>query len=603
MSSPADLHTDPGRRPGTAEYISVDSEFRIIAFSEGAHRFADDPSAVVPGNDLRFGFPEFVGAEKELLEVLHGQRLSWSLTAVSRSHGEGEHLFLDLSAEPSPKAGESTPTLIITLEDVSSWMGQIQARTQSANDASLLLHSLTASKDYIESILDAMAGLLVVTSADGIITSVNRTALRLTEYSTPELLGQPVTMLVPDIASNSLATAAPNSAGVELRCYTRSGAVIPMSFTQSRLAGNEQNPGGMVYFGRDLRERHEAEAYISKLESEKHSLQVVLTEQGDAGSVVWASHVMDELMKNLSKVAPTDTTVLVTGETGTGKEVVARAIHQASHRSGKLFVTVNCASLPEGLIETELFGHEKGAFTGAIQRHIGRFELADGGTVFLDEIGELPLTAQSRLLRVLQEQTFERVGGTQSVKVNVRVIAATNRNLAEEVRRGQFREDLLFRLNVFPLNVAPLRERKEDIIVLAEHFLKLFSRRTNKRVASISAEAQRNLLRYHWPGNVRELANIIERAMIVCEGNRLEASDLALVDIAQENTRAGDSFDDVARRHILDVLKECDGVIEASRGAASRLGIKPATLRSRMKKLGISRRSGSFVAAPMPPEL
>jgi PAS domain S-box-containing protein len=583
------------------EHLLVDRDLRIVSLSEGAPCFAEDPASVVPGEDVRLGFPEFVGAERDLLDLLLGQKLSWSLTAVCRSRVDGEPIYLDISAESFRKSGDATPSLVITLEEVTMWMEQIQARTQTANDASLLLHSLTASKKYIENILDAMADLLVVTSPDGIITSVNRTALRLSEYATPELLGKPITLLIPDLPLEPAFTDSSHPFRIELHCITRSGSVVPMSFTGALLEGSGENPGGVVYVGRDLRERHEAQDYISKLETEKRSLQNVLTDQGDSGGAVWAAHSMEQLMSNLLKVAPTDTTVLISGETGTGKEVVARAIHRASQRQDKMLVTVNCASLPEGLVESVLFGHEKGAFTGAIQRHIGRFELADGGTVFLDEVGELPLAAQSRLLRVLQEQQFERVGGTQTVNVNVRVIAATNRDLSEEVRNGRFREDLLFRLNVFPLTVAPLRERRADIIPLAEHFLKLYGRRTNKRALSIGPEAREKLLRYSWPGNVRELANAIERAMIVCEGNRLEESDLALVEIAQNAPKVASNFDEAARTHIMQVLEECGGVIEGANGAAVKLGLKPATLRSRMKKLGIARTRGGFEAQPPRP--
>lgn len=594
-----DLPAESLQRRGGVEHLFLDADLRIISLSEGAPRFADDPASVVRGEDVRLGFPEFVGAENELREILSGRRLSWSLMALCRAHGQAQPVYLDVSVEAFTRTGDSAPSLVVTLEDVTAWMEQIQARTQSANDASLLLHSLTASKKYIESILDAMADLLVVTSFDGTITSLNRTALRISGYATPELLGKPVTLLVPDISPGPVPSVASPFAGVELHCVSSSGVTIPMSFTRALLEGSGENPGGVVYVGRDLRERHQAQEYISKLEIEKRSLQDVLNAPGDSEKIVWSSRVMDQLMKDLAKVAPTDTTVLITGETGTGKEVVARAIHRASNRSGKMLVTVNCASLPEGLVESELFGHEKGAFTGAIQRHIGRFELADGGTVFLDEIGELPLTAQSKILRVLQEQAFERVGGNQTVKVNVRVIAATNRDLTNEVRNGRFREDLLFRLNVFPLNVAGLRERSEDILPLAEHFLKLFSRRTNKRVASISPEAKQKLLRYHWPGNIRELANAIERAMIVCEGEKLESGDLALVESGQDTPRhVVDSFDAVARQHILDVLRECGGVIEGPHGAAVKLGVKPATLRSRMKKLGIGRTQGTFGTLP-----
>ena len=353
---------------------------------------------------------------------------------------------------------------------------------------------------------------------------------------------------------------------------------------------------GIVYLGRDLREQHQARERISSLESRNLSLQEVLTAGQQMSEIIAASPAMRALTSDLSRVAVVDTTVLISGETGTGKELVARAIHRLSQRRDALMVTVNCAALPSGLIESELFGHEKGAFTGALQRRIGRFELANGGTVFLDEVGELPLPAQATLLRVLQEQEFERVGGTQSIKVDVRVIAATNRDLRVEVQKGLFRDDLLFRLNVFPLIIPPLRERKEDIPLLVRHFISHFARRSNKQVSSISREAERLLTRYAWPGNVRELANVIERAMIVARGNTLTEEDFALPDLLPEEPTKAETFDDMARAHLLRALEESHGVIEGPNGAAARLGLKPATLRSRLKRLGISRTSGRFAA-------
>jgi transcriptional regulator with GAF, ATPase, and Fis domain len=343
-----------------------------------------------------------------------------------------------------------------------------------------------------------------------------------------------------------------------------------------------------------LRERKEAEERISKLETVNLSLHRVLTASQETSDIVWSSPLMGKLMRDLAKVAATDTTVLITGETGTGKELVARAIHKLSGRRESLFVVVNCAALPEGLVESELFGHEKGAFTGALQRHIGKFEIADGGTVFLDELAELPLPTQATLLRFLQEQAFERVGGSQTVTVNVRVLSATNRDLTEEVRKGRLREDLLFRLNVFPLDVPPLRDRPEDIPLLADHFIRIFSRRTNKQINGLSRNAVDALRRYSWPGNVRELANVIERAMIVSEGGVLRESDCSLLMMSHSEDDQGIKFDDMARKHLLRTLSECRGIIEGPHGAAAKLGLKPATLRSRLKKLGVQRNGSNF---------
>jgi transcriptional regulator with GAF, ATPase, and Fis domain len=289
-------------------------------------------------------------------------------------------------------------------------------------------------------------------------------------------------------------------------------------------------------------------------------------------------------------VAGTDSSVLITGETGTGKELIARAVHQRSTRAQKALIKVNCAALPVGLSESELFGHEKGAFTGAVSRHIGRFELADGGTILLDEIGDLSPEVQAKLLRVLQEREFERVGGTRSIKVDVRVIAATNRNLEEAVRQNRFRADLYYRLNVFPIHLPPIRERRDDIPLLARFFVNRYMIRMGKRIEKIAPEAMDRLVAYSWPGNIRELENIIERAVILCKGPTLHVED----ELAPSPPSAGEdqrplTLEDVERNHIVRILEQTRWVIEGHAGAAKILKIHPNTLRSRMQKLGIQR--------------
>jgi transcriptional regulator with GAF, ATPase, and Fis domain len=282
--------------------------------------------------------------------------------------------------------------------------------------------------------------------------------------------------------------------------------------------------------------------------------------------------------------------VLVTGETGTGKELIARAVHARSRRREKVLVKVNCAAIPAGLIESELFGHERGAFTGAVARKIGRFELAHGGTLFLDEIGELPLDLQPKLLRVLQEGELERVGGTHTLKVDVRVIAATNRDLAEASRQGQFRADLFYRLNVFPIYLPPLRERREDISPLVHHFVQRYAAKLGKRIRSIPDRMMTALIAYPWPGNVRELENVIERAMILTDGHELTAADwLPPPRRVQDPARVA-TLEEVERDHILDVLEGTGWRVSGEGGAAHHLGVKPTTLESRMKKLGIERK-------------
>lgn len=576
------------------EYVLFDTGFVIREVSARASRLSQDPPAAAPDRDVRDAFPEIVGAEEDILRIARGAQRTHTIRSVARHTAGSEPLYVDVRITAGPGIGD--PLLVLTIEDVTPWMVEIQRKAQTSNDAALLIHAMMASKEYIESILDAMADMLIVTSPSGAIGAVNRAASVLTGYQIPELIDKPITFILPD--EPPFGTAALDSGGtpVERLCRARNGEMIPVSFTRSPLGTGDQIIHGVVFLGRDLREQKRAEERISRLESRNSSLQEALQTAVPGSEIVWSAPSMATLMRDLGKVAATETTVLITGETGTGKELIAREIHRLSSRKSGLLVTVNCAALPAGLVESELFGHEKGAFTGALAKRIGRFELADGGTVFLDEIGELPLSAQATLLRVLQEQTFERVGGTEAITVDVRVIAATNRDLQEEVRRGTFRDDLLFRLNVFPLRVPPLRERAEDVPVLAQHFLSIFARRTNRDVRSIHPDAVRALTRYSWPGNVRELANAVERAMIVCEGSELQAGHLGLLRTARAPAVQFARFDEIARRHLLHTLDECEGVIEGPTGAAARLGLKPATLRSRLKKLGIERGRAGFTS-------
>jgi formate hydrogenlyase transcriptional activator len=298
-------------------------------------------------------------------------------------------------------------------------------------------------------------------------------------------------------------------------------------------------------------------------------------------------------MENVTKVAASDATVLLLGETGTGKELVARALHRLSHRANSSFIKMNCAAIPSGLLESELFGNEKGAFTGAVSKKIGRLELADKGTLFLDEIGEISLALQPKLLRVLQDQEFERLGGVHTMKVNFRLIAATNRDLVESVHKNEFRSDLFYRLNVFPIRVPPLRDRREDIPLLVEHFVQKCSRRMKKSITSIPRKTMDRLIGWDWPGNVRELENFIERSVILTQGSVL-VSPLAELErnILGINSR-NDSLEDAEREHILRALRESHGQIGGLRGAAMRLGLKRTTLQSKLKQLGINPRSGS----------
>lgn len=332
----------------------------------------------------------------------------------------------------------------------------------------------------------------------------------------------------------------------------------------------------------------------ARLTAQNQYLQEEIKSVHNFEEIIGTSKSLLDSLEKVGRVAATEASVLITGESGTGKELIARAIHSNSPRRDKPLIKLNCAALPTGLVESELFGHEKRAFSGAIQRRIGRFELANGGTIFLDELGEMPLDVQVKLLRVLQEREFERVGGTQSIKIDVRIIAATNRDLKKLVCEGKFREDLFYRLNVFPIALPPLRERADDIPLLVRFFIQKHSARMGQRIETIESETLRQLVAYDWPGNIRELQNIIERALILTSGTELRIEPEVLVPVSPQ-ANAGEAspgnLNSVQRDHILAVLRASKGVIEGEQGAAKQLGLHPNTLRSRMKKLGIDRSS------------
>jgi len=347
---------------------------------------------------------------------------------------------------------------------------------------------------------------------------------------------------------------------------------------------------------RDIQER---EANIKALKDQLYKENVALKEEVDRTSmfeeIIGASAALQAALASVAKVAPTDSSVLITGETGTGKELIARAIHKRSKRSDRRFVSVNCAALAPSLISSELFGHEKGAFTGATERRIGRFELADRGTIFLDEVGEIPLDTQVALLRVLQEQEFERVGGTQAIKVDVRVIAATNRDLEAAVARGAFRVDLYYRLNVFPIEVPPLRERKDDIRMLVEYFIQRHARRIGKSIRSIDKSTLELFHSYAWPGNIRELQNVIERSVILSSTEVLRLDKSLLPNASSERpvpvqTSLTSEDERGEERKIIEAaLARSKGRVEGPEGAAAKLGIPSSTLRSKIKTLKISK--------------
>jgi len=324
-----------------------------------------------------------------------------------------------------------------------------------------------------------------------------------------------------------------------------------------------------------------------KLSEEKLYLEQAIDSELGFGEIIGRSGAIKEVMEKVSQVAPSDATVLLLGETGTGKELVARALHRLSNRQGNSFIKLNCAAIPSGLLESELFGHEKGAFTGAVAKKIGRLELADQGTLFLDEIGEIPLDLQPKLLRVLQDQEFERLGSTRTLRVNFRLVAATNRNLVQMAKQGEFRSDLYYRLNVFPIHLPALRDRREDIRLLVDHFVRKYALRMNKVITSIPSKTMEALVRWDWPGNVRELENLVERSVILTPGSVLRAPLGELHGVIEEVH--GVTLGEKERERILRALRECHGQIGGANGAAARLGLKRTTLQSKINKLGIKR--------------
>jgi formate hydrogenlyase transcriptional activator len=439
---------------------------------------------------------------------------------------------------------------------------------------------------------------IVVSDHEGKISEVNAQVERFFGYGRSELLGQPVEILIPERFRQAhprhrnkysqQPRVRPMGVGLELYGRRKDGSEFPVDI----MLGSIEAAEGQVVLSviRDLSQKREAEEALRRSEQQKSYLEEELEITHQFEEIVGESSGLKRVLKQVEDVAATDATVLILGETGTGKELIARAIHRLSPRRDHAFVRLNCSAIPSGLLESELFGHEKGAFTGAIAQKIGRLELAHQGTFFLDEVGDLPAELQPKILRALQEKEFERVGGTRTIPVNVRLVAATNRDLANMVNEGQFRSDLYYRLRVFPITIPSLRERRDDIPLLVRYFLSSHSKRMGRRIETIPVETLQTLVKWRWPGNVRELSNFIERSVILSQGSVLRAP-LAELEAVEEPAGPTDSHLEAAERgHILRVLRDCKGMIGGNNGAAERLGLKRTTLNSKLTKLGIKRR-------------
>jgi formate hydrogenlyase transcriptional activator len=455
-----------------------------------------------------------------------------------------------------------------------------------------------ANKNFAGFIADAEGRKTFAHHLDTVLQSqsVQRCEIRLVGKDGAVLVGQLQSVTVDAIGSNDGSILCSIVDGTVGRL---AGDNLQKSYDNLEIIVNERTRELTL----EIEERKRAEASLQgayaeikqlkdRLQAENVYLQHEVARQFNFGEIIGESDALSQVFLRVEQVAPMNATVLLLGETGTGKGVVARAIHSTSARKDRPLITVNCTTLPATLVESELFGREKGAFTGAHDRQVGRFELANGGTIFLDEIGEMPAELQCKLLRVIQDGEFERLGSSRTLKTDVRIIAATNRNLAEEIRTGRFREDLFYRLNVFPITMPPLRQRKDDIPLLVDHFVAKFNKKIGKKIETVSKESLDALQHYHWPGNVRELESVIERAVITSTGAALQVLDRF------DNVRtAGEAsggevkaLGELEHDHILQVLQKTGWRIEGPHGAALLLGINASTLRARMRKLGIVRR-------------
>ena len=485
------------------------------------------------------------------------------------------------------------------LEDVSVQVGIAIQNSQ-------LYTQLNDSQRRLMDLFNSTSMGILELDTKGYILQVNNKGAELLGYSSPEkLLGQ-------DIKISELNVEKEEWEGF-IESVDESGAMNNFSlafrigqgkqFLEFSLISVKDSKGNITgYRGtfRDVTDRirlEEERLNKAKTESLKNryyqealALRDEIKSEYPFEEMIGISPAMQQIKKAIQQVAPTDTTVLIKGETGTGKELVARYIHELSSRKDRILVKVNCAALSEGLITSELFGHEKGAFTGAIQRRVGRFEYADNATIFLDEIGDLPLETQAMLLRVLQDGEFERVGSSKTIKVDVRLIAATNRDLMLLVNEKRFRQDLYFRLNVFSLEISPLREKKEDIPLLTAYFLDTIGRRVGKKVDKVSEDTMKLFMEYNWPGNVRELQNIIEHGLVISRGDSFEIPRAYFGQVLDQKRKPElISLEEFEKRYILEVLQQTKGAIYGPKGAAVILGLKPSTLQSRMKKLGVER--------------
>jgi formate hydrogenlyase transcriptional activator len=517
--------------------------------------------------------------------------LAFTTTVLSDGRGWTDELSC------ATKAGAFLPAEIsASAVDIDGRPGVI-AMVRDVSERKRMETALQENRAWLAQILDSAMDGIVVLDEECCAILFNKAAEGIFRCPAATLLGLPLTRLLSERFQQLL--------DLSMREFDRSDwrqhymwaegltafradgepFAVDLSLSPFELGGKRS----LTLILRDATLRQRAERKLQKAQQENARLREVIQSEASFPDLIGVSAPMQHLLHGLQQVAETDTTVLVLGETGTGKELIARAIHKLSRRKDKIMVTVNCATLSAGLVESELFGHEKGAFTGAIARKLGRFELADRGTIFLDEIGELPLDLQAKLLRVLQEGEFERLGSATVRKVDARVIAATNRDLGKAVAEGKFREDLYYRLHVFPVAVPPLRERQEDIHLLVHYFVAKYGKKIGRPIETISSQVLDALTAYPWPGNVRELEHVIERGVILSQGGRLEPGGWLPRAAPLFQSPEIKTLEAYEREHIMEALQQTQWKVSGPHGAAERLGIKPTTLNARMQKLGIAR--------------
>lgn len=562
----------------------LDTDGKILNWNPGAQRIKGyDADEIIGQNFSRFYTPEDLASDKPKKELRIAAEEGRCADEGWRVRKDGTRFWANV--------------IITALRDKTGVLVGFAKITRDFTDRKLAEQALQQREKKLSSFFEYSPNAIIVSDLEGRITQVNGQVEKFFGYGRSALLGQTIEILVPERFRKSHPAhradyrahprVRPMGAGLELFGRKKDGTEFPVDIT---LGPIETEEGRVVMtIIRDLSEIKKTEEALRRAELEKRYLEEELLPENKFEDIIGESRGLKKALKEVETVATTDVTVLILGETGTGKDLIARAIHQLSSRNKRTLVKLNCAAIPTGLLESELFGHEKGAFTGAVAQKIGRIELAHQGTLFLDEVGDLPLEIQPKLLRALQEKEFERLGGTRTIPVDARLVAATNRDLSKMVADREFRSDLYYRLRVFPIYLPPLRERREDIPLLVNYFVDKYARQLNRKIARIPTDVMQALVEWRWPGNIRELENFVERSVILSKGPELR-SPLAELEMEEESPSQNEvRLDAAEREHILRVLRECKGMIGGPGGAAERLGLKRTTLNSKLKKLGIRR--------------